>query len=103
MATARRKTSDPLPSSLESKSQTQYKSAATRSLSVFLIPLRRGGQNANARFLTLAGSRCDLESEEVTLPPGLSLFLPNEEIFVDAQEKEDEEVFLEAIQMSEAG
>ena len=29
--------------------------------------------------------------------------LPNEEIFVDAQEKEDEGVFLEAIQMSEAG
>ena len=36
-----------------------------------------------------------MESEEVTTP---------EEIFVDAREKEeDEEVFLEAIQMSEAG
>ena len=91
MATARRETSDPLPSPLESKAKSQ----AQLALLFFFVADSRSTKRQSAplpSYLTRGGSRRDLESEEVTTP---------QEIFVDAREKEeeeDEEVFLEAIQ-----
>ena len=86
MATARRETSDPLPSPLESKSL----SLSLLFFFFFFVAVDKTPIGP-ASCLTRGGSRRDLESEEVTT---------HEEIFVDAREKEeeDEEVFLEAIQ-----
>ena len=98
MATARRETFDPLPSSLESKSQAQVdrQLQLARSLSSFSSSRSTKRQSALASSLA--------EGRDATWKVRRSQ-LPNEEIFVDAheekEEEEDEEVFLEAIQTEE--